>query len=510
MHKFSSASLVLALAAPLSAPSQSQAQPQSQPPGASTPPDMATIRQEIEAIRGAYEARLQALEQRLKAAELAARPATAAAGAGTAPAALAQAPAPPGAAAGTATSAPLATALTAPVPPVASAAAGASAFNPAMSLILSGLYGRTTQDPARYAITGFQLPKGAEAGPGTRGFSLAETELGFAASIDPWLRGVANIALHPDNVVSVEEAYLLTTSLGQGLQFKAGRFFSGVGYVNAQHAHTWDFVDNPLAYQAMLGTQYGDDGVQLNWLAPTDQYIELGAELGRGRSYPGGDNAQNGAGMAALMVHTGGDIGDSQTWRAGVSLLTAKASDQSLLGLNAAGSAVTNVFSGNTRVAILDGVWKWAPGGNATRTSVKLQGEYLRSTRSGNLVDDLDGSNSPGRYRAVQSGWYMQGVYQFMPRWRVGLRTERLDAGSPAFGGNTGPNAGLMAGLLAGLVTADNYRPSKNSLMLDFNPSEFSRIRLQFARDQSRLGATDNQVFLQYQMSLGAHGAHRY
>ena len=46
--------------------------------------------------------------------------------------------------------------------------------------------------------------------------------------------------------------------------------------------------------------------------------------------------------------------------------------------------------------------------------------------------------------------------------------------------------------------------------MLDFNPSEFSRVRLQFARDRSREGAADNQLFLQYQMSLGAHGAHSY
>ena len=46
--------------------------------------------------------------------------------------------------------------------------------------------------------------------------------------------------------------------------------------------------------------------------------------------------------------------------------------------------------------------------------------------------------------------------------------------------------------------------------MLDFNASEFSRVRLQFAQDRSRLGSTDNQLFLQYQMSLGAHGAHSY
>jgi len=47
-------------------------------------------------------------------------------------------------------------------------------------------------------------------------------------------------------------------------------------------------------------------------------------------------------------------------------------------------------------------------------------------------------------------------------------------------------------------------------LMLDFSPSEFSRVRLQLARDRARGGFTDTQWFLQYQMSLGAHGAHTY
>ena len=46
--------------------------------------------------------------------------------------------------------------------------------------------------------------------------------------------------------------------------------------------------------------------------------------------------------------------------------------------------------------------------------------------------------------------------------------------------------------------------------MLDFNPSEFSRIRVQFAQDKSRQGITDNQAFVQYQMSIGAHGAHQF
>ena len=145
MRKSLLASLALALATPLGA-------------RADTTSDIGALRQEIEAIRAAYETRLQALEQRLKAAEASAT--TAARTAASAAAVADTRPAP---------------ATVAPLAPAA-AAGGFSAFNPALSLILSGLYTRTSQDPARYAITGFQLPTSAEAGPGTRGFSLTESD----------------------------------------------------------------------------------------------------------------------------------------------------------------------------------------------------------------------------------------------------------------------------------------------------------------------------------------------
>ena len=475
MHKLVPATLALALVLPFGA-------------FADTSSDVAALRQEMEAMRASYEARMQALEQRLRQAE-AALPAAATSAAVAAPAAAiaAAAPAAPGTMPAETSAAPPAT------PDVASAGAG-NGFNPSMSLILSGVYARTSQDPASYAITGFPLPPNAEIGPGTRGFSLAESELGFAASVDPYLRGAANIALEGNNTVSIEEAYIQTTSLGNGFSLKGGRFFSGVGYLNPQHSHTWDFVDNPLAYQALLGTQYDDDGVQLTWLPPIDQYVEFGAELGRGRSFPGTDTGRNGAGMNSVFAHTGGDIGDSSSWRAGLSMLNAKATSQSLFATDPSGSLVANAFTGSTRVYIADAIWKWAPNGNATRTNFKLQGEYLRSTRDGSL--NVDDSTAP--YRAVQSGWYVQGVYQFMPYWRVGARTERLDPGSPDYGLN------------AASFAATGFHPHKNTLMVDFNPSEFSRVRLQFAQDRSREGFSDNQLFLQYQMSLGAHGAHSY
>jgi hypothetical protein len=448
------AGAALAMAAPIVAVAQT--------PSAA---ELQLLRQEMARQQADHEARMQALEARLQAAEsaLAAPPAT--------PPALSEAS----------------------PPATNTASAGANGFNPQLSLILSGTYTRTAKDPASWTLSGVPMPAGAEAGPGSRGFNLGESELGLAASIDPWWRGAANFSLHPDDTVSVEEAFVQTTALGQGLSLKAGRFFSGVGYLNSQHAHTWDFVDNPLVYQGLLGTQYADDGLQLRWLAPTDRYMEWGAELGRGRSFPGSDTGRNGSGMNSLFVHLGDDVGESSSWRAGISVLQAKASDQAL-ALPEVGDAALS-YTGRTRVWVADGVWKWAPMGNATRTSFKLQGEWLRSTREGSLAVD---TAQAAPYRVTQSGWYLQGVYQFMAVWRLGLRTEALDPGAPSYGLN------------AAALTGPSHRPRKDTLMLDYSASEFSRVRLQWAQDRSRAGGTDNQLQLQYQMSLGAHGAHSY
>jgi len=296
----------------------------------------------------------------------------------------------------------------------------------------------------------------------------------------------------------VEEAFVQSLGLGNGLTVKGGRFLSGVGYLNEQHAHTWDFVDAPLAYQAFFGGQFKDEGVQLKWLAPTDTFVELGAEVGRGRNFPASDRARNGFGSATLFAHLGGDVGVSHSWRAGLSMLRTSPRDRAYSTTDNLGAIVENGFSGNSRLEIADFVWKWAPNGNPGYTNFKLQGEVFRLHEDGDLTYGVNAANITGRYASAQSGGYLQGVYQFMPRWRVGLRRDQLDGGSVDFASNN-----AVLGQAA-------YNPSKNSLMFDYSPSEFSRFRLQFSQDKSRPEVTDNQMLLQYQMSLGAHGAHKY
>lgn len=459
-HKTLAVGIALALVAPLSAQAADNA-------------ELAQIREQIRQMKESYEARIQSLEKRLQQAESTAGNALDKAGKAEEKAVQAAAA------------------------PAALPSASAGAFNPEVSLILSGTYANLSQDPANYRIGGF-LPNGGEIGPGARGFNLGESELAIAANIDPYLRGQFTLAVTPENTVAVEEAFVQSLGLGNGLTVKGGRFLSGVGYLNEQHAHTWDFADAPLAYQAFFGGQFKDEGVQLKWLAPTDTFVELGAEVGRGRNFPASDRAKNGFGSATLFAHLGGDVGASHSWRAGLSLLRTSPRDRAYRTTDNLDTTVDNSFSGVSRLEIADFVWKWAPDGNPVYTNFKLQGEYFRRREDGDLTYAVSTANNTDRYASSQSGWYLQGVYQFMPRWRVGLRRDQLDGGSVDYASNS-----AVLGQAA-------FNPSKNSLMFDYSPSEFSRFRLQFAQDKSRPEATDNQMFLQYQMSLGAHGAHKY
>jgi len=306
----------------------------------------------------------------------------------------------------------------------------------------------------------------------------------------------------------VENAFVQTSALGNGLNLKFGRFFSGLGYLNEQHSHVWDFVDQPLVYRVLWGNQYTDDGMQLKWLAPTDMFFEIGGELGRGLNYPGTDQNKNGAGAGVLFAHIGDDIGIEQSWRAGASLLETRRVDavsDNVPDVPGTPGGVTNSYTGDSRTAGLDFVWKYSPNGNTRERYLKVQSEYFRNYENGMLTYDTGSvavvpGPTPGNYSVTQSGWYLQSVYQFMPNWRTGLRYDRLAPGAASVG----------ASITGDVISEYGYHPSRLTWMADYNPSEFSRIRLQLAHDESRQGLTDNQVFVQYIMSLGAHGAHQY
>lgn len=256
-----------------------------------------------------------------------------------------------------------------PPAPAAAATSSANAFNPALSVILDGQFASHSAE-------------GAE-----EGFSLGETELALSSNIDDKFYGQAILAVENEDGedhLHVEEAYLDTTALPGGFTVRAGRFFSNIGYLNNHHAHTDRFPDRPLPYQLLLDGQYGDDGVQVRWVAPTEIFLELGGELLRGDS-------EDGRGAHSLFAHAGGDVGIEHAWLAGASWLHQDRDD------------------GEDRdLYIADATWKWAPDGNIRDGGVQLRGEWLRE----------DGEEQ-------RRGAYLEGTWRINRRWETGLRVDR-------------------------------------------------------------------------------------
>ena len=94
-------------------------------------------------------------------------------------------------------------------------------------------------------------------------------------------------------------------------------------------------------------------------------------------------------------------------------------------------------------------------------------------------------------WRGQTRGAYLEGIYRINRSWDTGYRYDRLWAD------DQGPFASA-------------HDPVRNSLMLTWRNSEFSLIRLQFSRDEPNADDIDNVFTLQYQTSLGAHGAHKF
>lgn len=402
--------------------------------------------------------------------------------------------------------------------PITSRSAPTSnAFNPAISLIIDAKYRNLERDPNTYQIGGF-VPSGGHggeeghghgAGPGERGYSLDESELTLSANIDPYWLGYFTAGL-ADGEIEIEEAYIQNSGFVPGLVAKAGRFFSGIGYVNQQHPHSWDFADAPLVQQAFHATNLGEDGVQLRYVAPTDLFFELGVEGGRGANFPGSERNKNGFNAGAVFAHIGGDVGFSNSYQIGASYRETTAVEREYDDEDSTGIEIENIFSDlNSKTWGINFVWKWAPNGDPSVRNFKFQAEYFGREEDGQLAYDIGGASpagtQTGAYSSEQDGWYAQGVWQFMPRWRVGLRYDQLNSGTLEY-----------APITSGSISRDDlqllreHKPKRTTVMVDFSTSEFARFRLQFAQDKSRFDETDNQIILQYIVSLGAHGAHKF
>ncbi len=367
-----------------------------------------------------------------------------------------------------------------------------NSFNPSIGLILNGKYSSFSERNS--VIKGFgTLGEGAR---GEEGLKLGESELNLSANVDDKFRAKLTASFVNEDgkdAIEIEESFVQTlsgTGLPKGMGVKAGRALWTLGYLNEKHAHTDDFADRPLPYRVFLNNAYNDDGAEVSYVLPTDFYSEIGGGVFRGDDYPFGTAGGSGKGAWSSFARVGGDIGADQTWRFGGYALSGDTAERK-------SNEDVVKFTGKTDLYATDLRYTWAPTGNAHEKELLLQGEYFLRKESG-TYKDTDASTGAVNFDGSASGWYAQGVYKFDPQWRVGYRYSQLQS----------PDT--PAGLVGSILDAGGHNPDAHALMLDWTNSEFSRIRLQFNHEKPGQGRDDNQIMLQYIMSIGAHGAHKY
>ena len=317
------------------------------------------------------------------------------------------------------------------------------------------------------------------------GFNLEAAELFFFAPVDPYFNLYATIPVKEEGA-ELEEAYFVTTALPEGHQIKGGKFKSGFGRINSQHPHAWDFVDIPLPYRAFTGPKgITEKGGQYTYIPKWPFYTIFGVEVLQGENQTlFGENATGGPHAFTGFAKASFDIGEHSTILFGPSVITGKTKTGTV--------QADSDFTADSTLYGLEFVYKWK---NSKQQGFTLQSEYMFRDQYGDLTDTVLGTVE--RLDRSQDGVYVQGIYQW-DRWRFGARYDALSVFRENYE-------------LAGSRQDFGRNPWRTSGMIEFNPTEFSRIRFQYTHDESDpMEKKNDEFFLQVIMGIGAHAAHPF
>jgi hypothetical protein len=341
--------------------------------------------------------------------------------------------------------------------------------------------------------------------PQQRGFSARNSEIALDGAVDPYFEGFANIVLKLSNdnetEIELEEAFMQTTNLPDGLQLKGGQFFTAFGRLNPMHPHTWDFADDSLVHGRLLGSDgLRGVGAQISWTAPVSWYSQFifAGQNGRGNTgfsfrNPGANGLFFGRRTTDREARGLQDLVFVPRWENSVDL---SSTQTVLFGVSGAfGPNETGAHS-HTQIYGADLLYKWkSPRAEGGFPFVKWQTEAMyRRFEAGRGID----KSFPVSETFDDYGMYSQVLWGFKKGWVTGVRGDYLHMEKSAF-------------------TDDPDRQSRERASADLTwyPTEFSKIRLQYNHDF--LEANDflarrqeDSVFLQFEFILGAHGAHKF
>lgn len=336
------------------------------------------------------------------------------------------------------------------------------------------------------------------------GFNLRHIELGLSAAVDPYFRAYTTLAFE-DGATEIEEAVVQTTSLPFFLTLSGGKFFSGIGRINRQHSHDWDFFDQPLVYEMLFGPHgLQETGAQVTWLAPTPFYLLFGLEAFNGENEKMFQSikaeelpSRDGPRLWTGFLKVSPKLGARHDVQMGLSFAYGR--HQEAHDGNGDGTD-DHWLDGETNLWGLDTVYKYNAGRPHGQGDVVVQAEYFNRLKDLKVEQhDLRPSFTGREREDHQDGYYIQALYGFAPRWRAGLRWEQV---------------GLINDVKLPDLTQEDFDPSSRAaLMLDWKLSEFSALRAQAARGryETEDGSEDVwEYILQWQVTFGKHAAHYF
>ncbi len=366
--------------------------------------------------------------------------------------------------------------------------------------------GSTATDPQ---IANLQ---GGDHDPKRRGFTLQQAEISLFGAVDPYFNAEAHIVFKED-AVELEEAYATTTQLPYSLQFKAGYYLTEFGRTNPQHPHQWPWLDQPIVNSRIFGPD-GNRGVgsRVSWLAPVPWFSEVfvgvqNPDDATERSFLGGEVPATGP-----ATTISGRPAVARTTRSLADFLYAarwvnnwELHQQTMLQLGFSGACGPNNtgLSGRTDIVGADLLVKWHESVHSI-PSVVWQTEVISRRYHADAFEGAPDLVAAPAEVLRDWGLCSQILIGFYVRWAAGLRYEYVKGSGDSYDGTVG-------------LIDHNTDPTRDnryrfSPLITFNPTEFSKLRLQYNYDhaESLVQHDAHSVWLGLEIMIGAHPAHNY
>ena len=324
-------------------------------------------------------------------------------------------------------------------------AGGGRVFNPDMSVIANFL-ATTGKNPMNTAPS----------------MSLNEVEVALQAVVDPYARADFYLSATPEGL-EVEEGYLTFTTLPGHFLMKVGKMRAQFGKVNTLHTHSLPYADRPLVSKNLVGGEEGmsDSGVSVSRLLATPAlFLEATGEV-----YAGQTDVFQSAQRSKLAY-----VGRLRGYRD----LT-EGTNIDFGGSVAFGPTNVGAESNKTLYGV-DVTFRYRPLRRAIYKRFQARTELIWSRQDGPVTSALP---------QKAFGWYGLTEYQFARRWYIGGRYDRS--------GRTEDALSIDKGF---------------SAFITMWPSEFSQIRGQYRHTSYAEGIKGNEFLVQFNFSIGAHGAH--